>query len=120
LAEQVGMSESASWIADPIADRLPGPLRGSFQVVQLATDALDQVRREVWNQARRAGQDQLARRLKGARYALWKNPGNLTARQRANLSMIQHTNRRLYRTSISPPSPSAPASRAFCPRAFEQ
>jgi transposase len=37
-----------------------------FHTVQLATDALDEVRREVWNQARRAGQTQLARQLKGA------------------------------------------------------
>ena len=40
----------------------------------LATDALDVVRREVWNDARRAGQRQLAKELKGARFALWKNP----------------------------------------------
>jgi hypothetical protein len=26
-----------------------------FHVIQLATDALDEIRREVWNQARRAG-----------------------------------------------------------------
>jgi transposase len=46
-----------------------------------ATDALDKVRREVWNDARRQGQERLAEELKGARFALWKNPENLTARQ---------------------------------------
>ncbi len=92
----------ASWIAGPVAERLPDALRcvDPFHVVALATDALDEVRREVWNEARRAGQDQLARRLKGARYALWKNPENLTARQRSKLAMIQHTNRRLYRAYL--------------------
>jgi len=40
----------------------------------LATEALDDVRREVWNEARRQGNLQLARDLKGARFAVWKNP----------------------------------------------
>ncbi len=94
--------DMASWIAGPVAERLPGAVRcvDPFHVVQLATDALDEVRREVWNQARRAGQDQLARRLKGARYALWKNPENLTGRQRAKLADVQQTNRRLYRAYL--------------------
>jgi transposase len=94
--------DMAGWIAGPIAERLPGAVRcvDPFHVVQLATDALDEVRREIWNQARQAGQDQLARRLKGARYALWKNPENLTGRQRSKLAMIQQTNRRLYRAYL--------------------
>lgn len=94
--------DMAGWIAAPIADRLPNAVRcvDPFHVIQLATDALDEVRREVWNEARRSGQDQLARRLKGARYALWKNPENLTGRQRAKLASIQTTNRRLYRAYL--------------------
>ncbi len=94
--------DMAGWIAGPVADRLPDAVRcvDPFHVVQLATDALDEVRREVWNEARRAGHDQLARRLKGARYALWKNPERLTQRQQAKLAMIQQTNRRLYRAYL--------------------
>jgi len=94
--------DMAGWIAGPVADRLPDAVRcvDPFHVIALATDALDEVRREVWNEARRAGQDQLARRLKGARYALWKNPENLTGRQQAKLAMIQQTNRRLYRAYL--------------------
>src|SRR5215216_5322057 len=65
-----------------------------------ATDALDQVRREVWNAARKHGQGALARELKGARYALWKNPGDLTARQRAKLARIAQVNDRLYRAYL--------------------
>jgi len=68
--------------------------------IQLATDALDEIRREVWNEARRAGQTAVARDLKGARFALWKNPEHLTARQRLKLADIQHTNRRLYRAYL--------------------
>ena len=66
----------------------------------LATDALDEVRREVWNEARKAGAIAAAKDLKGARYALWKNPENLTDRQRAKLSSIQKTNARLYRAYL--------------------
>jgi transposase len=68
-----------------------------FHVIQLVTDALDDVRREVWNEARRAGQHQLARDLKGTRFALWKNPENLTARQQAKLAWIEQLNAPLFR-----------------------
>ena len=52
-------------------------------MVKWATDALDEVRREVWNTARRSGMTGHAAELKGCRYALWKNPEDLTARQEA-------------------------------------
>jgi transposase len=58
------------------------------------------VRREVWNAARKHGQAALARELKGARSALWKNPGDLTARQRAKLAWIAQVNDRLYRAYL--------------------
>ena len=92
----------ASWISGPVADRLPDAVRcvDPFHVVQLATDALDEIRREVWNDARRAGDVVAAKDLKGARYALWKNPENLTERQQRKLSSIQKTNQRLYRAYL--------------------
>jgi len=95
-------ADMAAWSSGPVAERCPGAVRCvvAFHVVQGATDALDEVRREVWNEARRDGQDQLARRLKGARFALWKNPERLTDRQAAKLADIQHTNRRLYRAYL--------------------
>jgi transposase len=71
-----------------------------FHVVMAATDALDVVRREVWNEARRQGNVELARELKGARFAVWKNPENLTDRQAAKLATIQQTNARLYRAYL--------------------
>jgi transposase len=94
--------DMASWIAGPVADRLPDAVRcvDPFHVISLATDALDEVRREVWNEARKAQNMALAKDLKGARYALWKNPENLTDRQAAKLSQIQHTNRPLYRAYL--------------------
>jgi transposase len=94
--------DMAAWIAGPVAERLPGAVRcvDPFHVIQLATDALDQIRREVWNEARRAGQTAVARDLKGARFALWKNPENLTARQQLKLADIQRANKRLYRAYL--------------------
>lgn len=58
-----------------------------FHVVSLATDALDEVRRDVWNHARRSGDPDGARWLKGARWALWKNPERLTGRQATKLEL---------------------------------
>lgn len=95
-------ADMASWIAGPVRERCPNAVLcvDPFHVVQLAGDALDEIRREVWNQARRAGQAEHARELKGARFALWKNPENLTRRQRAKLSSVQQTNKPLYRAYL--------------------
>lgn len=38
--------------------------------------------------------------MKGARYALWKNPADLTERQGAKLAQIAETNQRLYRAYL--------------------
>ena len=95
-------ADMAAWIAGPIRERCPNAALclDPFHVVQLATDALDEIRREVWNEARRAGQTRLARDLKGARFALWKNPEHLSARQHAKLADVQKTNRKLYRAYL--------------------
>ena len=95
-------ADMAGWISGPVAERAPQAARcvDPFHVVMLATDALDQVRREVWNEARRHGNLELARELKGARFAVWKNPENLTDRQAAKLATIQQTNARLYRAYL--------------------
>lgn len=94
--------DMASWIAGPVAERCPDAVRcvDPFHVVQLTTDALDEVRREVWNEARKQGNKTLAKDLKGARFAVWKNPENLTGRQQAKLSMIQQVNAPLYRAYL--------------------
>jgi transposase len=54
----------------------------------------------VWNAARRNGQKAVAKDLKNARFALWKNPGDLTDRQAAKLASIAQTNLRLYRAYL--------------------
>jgi transposase len=95
-------ADMAAWIAEPIRRRCPNAVVcvDPFHVIQLATDALDKVRREVWNETRRAGNQAHASELQRSRYALWKNPENLTSRQRQKLSVIQHTNRKLYRAYL--------------------
>lgn len=94
--------DMAGWIAGAVADRVPDAVRcvDPFHVVMLATDALDEIRREVWNEARKMGEVATAKALKGARYALWKNPENLTDRQQAKLAGIQKTNAPLYRAYL--------------------
>jgi len=95
-------ADMAAWISGPITERAPQAVRcvDPFHVVMLATNAVDEVRREVWNEARRLGNLELARELKGARFAVWKNPENLTDRQAAKLATIQQTNARLYRAYL--------------------
>jgi transposase len=95
-------ADAAEWIANVVADRCENAevCLDPFHIVAWATKALDEVRREVWNAARRDGQTAVARELKGARYALWKNPADLTARQGAKLASIAQTNQRLYRAYL--------------------
>jgi transposase len=95
-------ADAASWIRQVVEARCPQATlcMDPFHVVQWATDALDDVRRQVWNDARRAGQQATADDLKGCRFALWKNPEDLTERQEAKLAHIARTNNRLYRAYL--------------------
>src|SRR5450756_2469952 len=49
-----------------------------FHVVQAGTKALEKVRRYVWQDLRKLPDKDAARRFKGARWALLKNPGDLS------------------------------------------
>lgn len=95
-------ADGADWIARVVAERAPNArlCLDPFHVVKWATDALDTVRRQVWNTARRAGMSAHATELKNSRYALWKNPEDLTENQQAKLSLIQTTNKPLYRAYL--------------------
>ena len=95
-------ADAAEWISNVVHARCKNAelCMDPFHTVQWATKALDEVRREVWNAARKNGQKTVARDLKNARYALWKNPEDLTARQGAKLALIAKTNQRLYRAYL--------------------
>lgn len=61
----------------------------NYHVVQLATQALDEVRREHWNELRRTGDLDSAKNFKNARWSLLKNPADLTDRQAEVLAAMQ-------------------------------
>ena len=59
-----------------------------FHVVALATKALDAVRREHWRMLRKTDDD-AARKFKGARWALLKNPEDLNCNQADSLAALK-------------------------------
>ena len=68
-----------------------------FHVQQLASYAVDEVRREQWRELQ--GTDE-GDAIKNSRYALLKNPWNLTRDERNKLSEIQRDNAKLYRAYL--------------------
>jgi transposase len=112
-------ADGARWISSVVAQRCPQAVlcADPFHVVGWAGEALDVVRRAVWNDARRevggsvagtgghggravvssAGE---AKVLKQTRWALWKNPENLTEHQREALVWIAKTSPRLHRAYL--------------------
>jgi transposase len=114
-------ADAAAWIDTVVTQRCPNAVIAAdpFHVVRWATDALDDVRRQAWNDARAQARheprrgpgrpradapprpaSERARALKHARYALWKNPENLTGRQRAKLDWLAKTDPRLHRAYL--------------------
>src|SRR5947208_13380069 len=112
-------ADAADWIAEVVAQRCPTAVRCAdpFHIVKWATEALDDVRRQAWNAARsrpggradrirwsrgRLRQDAAgaAKALKHSRFALWKNPENLTTRQQAKLAWIAKTDPMLHRAYL--------------------
>lgn len=114
-------ADAADWIADVVAERCPNAVRcaDAFHIVAWATEALDTVRAQAMAQARalarteprrtvgrpradaapRPGHER-ARALRHARYALWRNPENLSEHQAAKLAWIAKTDPRLHRAYL--------------------
>ena len=110
-------ADGARWIAECVERHCPQAVRAldPFHTVSWATDALDEVRRQAWRDARRAPRTRrgpgrpakgvvVAARpgaaMRDARYALLKNPEDLTDTQRARLELVAAENpapRRAYR-----------------------
>lgn len=94
-------ADGADWIKTVVTARCANALLGAdpFHVVKWVSEALDEVRRELWNTVR-GGKGKAtpgSKALKGARWALWKDPDNLTEAQRAKLDWIERTHPTLYR-----------------------
>lgn len=69
----------------------------NFHVAALATKALDEVRRDYWNQLRSSGDAEAAKRFKDARWVLLKNPQNLTDRQAATHRELKRAGGEVWR-----------------------
>lgn len=95
-------ADAAEWIATVVAEQCPNATlcADPFHMVAWATGALDEVRRQIWRDVRKVGAASMAKRLKGCRYALLKNPANLTATQRVSLARVQQVNKTLYRAYL--------------------
>lgn len=68
-----------------------------FHLVKLVGDALDEVRRELWQELRRLPDDRYAKAFKGSRWALLKNPEDLTDRQAVQLAKIKRSRGGIWR-----------------------
>jgi len=68
-----------------------------FHVVAMGAKAMDTVRRVHWNQLRATTDPHTARRFKGARWALLKNPADLSDRQTDALAAIKRTGSAVWR-----------------------
>ena len=68
-----------------------------FHVVKLASDSLDDVRRQVWQSARNLPDKDIAKKYKGARWALLKNPDDLTDGQGETLAGLRKGGGALWR-----------------------
>ena len=95
-------SDGAEWILRPVEQHCPNATicLDPFHVVQWATNALDKVRRQLWNEVRRSGHKAAATELKGSRWALLRNPEHLTQTQAATLAVIAKLNAPLYRAYL--------------------
>ncbi len=95
-------ADAAEWIGDCATTNCANAelCLDPFHIVRWATQALDVVRRHTWNLLRQLGVPGQARQLKNCRYALWKNPEDLTDRQQTKLAWIARHNSRLYRAYL--------------------
>ena len=75
--------DGAKWIDASVKEHLPNAERvpDSFHIVSRMSDALDQVRKRLRNQARRGNDKTATEAMRGVRYAVPKNPEDLTERQ---------------------------------------
>lgn len=106
-------ADQASWISQVVSQHCPQAVQCAdpFHLVKWANDALGNVRTRAWRSARAAGATHkngiedgrqrrdstgTARQLRTARHALWKNPEDLTARQRQRLDWIAATHPELW------------------------
>jgi len=104
--------DGANWITDCVEEFCPNAKRllDAFHIVSWATEALDSVRRRIWNELRtpkdkekrknRRMRPGAAADVKGTRFALLKNPEDLTQGQQARLEMLALENGQLHKAYL--------------------
>jgi transposase len=94
--------DGAEWIHDTVRSHCGNAevCLDAFHIVSWVNDAVDSVRRELWNEQRRGGDMELAGEVKGTRWALLKNPENLTGHQSDMLARLEADNSVLYRAYL--------------------
>lgn len=95
-------ADGAEWIHAAVRAKAPQATicLDAFHVVAWATKALDEVRRRLVAELRTAGADDTASDLKGTRWALLKNPKDLTMLQRTTLAGLAKLNGGVYRAYL--------------------
>lgn len=68
-----------------------------FHAVKTVTDALDVERRKAWNELRASGDAEAAKKFKGARWVLLKNPDDLDPGQQATLRKLKRRGGAVWR-----------------------
>ena len=111
-------ADGARWISETMEEYCPGADRciDPYHLVEWVNESIDKVRIEAWQEAKaretkaakerkkgagkkRGGKKEEAKasKIKNTKYALGKNPENLTETQRLSLEYIQNTSPKLYR-----------------------
>ena len=97
-------ADGAPWLGSVVRLRAPQATlcADPFHIVRWAMDALDDVRRDTWNEVRdrqRRGRKATGegKQLKDARWSLWKNPENLSPAELTRLAYVAATHPRLHR-----------------------
>jgi len=114
-------ADGARWIADCVTEYCPQAERciDPFHVVSWATEILDTIRKQAWSEAHHSSKEALKRKrgrpkkgeeesvekkqsktFKTAKYALLKNPEDLTEHQKEQLQFLTVANPRLYRAYL--------------------
>jgi len=102
LVSADGAGTADGWIATVVKQRAAQAVRcmDPFHTVAWATEALDQVRRATVRHLSAAGDKAGLELVKGSRWALLKNPVNLTAAQASTLAGVKDANADLFTAHV--------------------
>lgn len=92
-------ADGAEWIRTVVAERAPDAVicLDTFHLIGWATKALDEVRRDTWQDLRASGDADKATEFKGLRWVLLRNWENLSGRQKGVIRDLATANKRMFR-----------------------